>query len=112
MATNPEFSAAVAKRRRLQKPGQEEGEKEQQEEEEEQEDEGHTLQAWGRLQRQERGLQPHLLSTIDRWGLRVQVILLTAPGVSIEGRSSPLLVLLPAVSWPWVPACGSWNRLR
>ena len=35
-----------------------------------------------------------------------QVILATAPGVSNEGGSSPLLVPLPAVSWSWVPACG------
>jgi len=35
-----------------------------------------------------------------------EVILPTAPGVSSEGGSSPLLVPLPAVSWPWVPACG------
>ena len=42
----------------------------------------------------------------------LKVILPPAPAVSNEGPSSPLLVLLPAVSWPWVPACGSWNRLR
>ena len=35
-----------------------------------------------------------------------QVILATASGVSNEGGSSPLLVPLPAVSWPWVPAWG------
>ena len=36
-----------------------------------------------------------------------QVILPTAPAVSNEGGSSPLLALAPAVSWPWVPAWGS-----
>ena len=35
-----------------------------------------------------------------------KVILPTASGVSNEGGSSPLLVPLPAVSWPWVPAWG------
>ena len=35
-----------------------------------------------------------------------QVILPTASAVSNEGRSSPLLVPLPAVSWPWVLAWG------
>ena len=33
-----------------------------------------------------------------------QLILWLAPGVSNEGGSSPLLVPLPAVSWPWIPA--------
>ena len=41
-----------------------------------------------------------------------QVILPTAPGVSNEGRSSPLLVPLPAVSWLWVPAWGSLEPPR
>ena len=41
-----------------------------------------------------------------------QVILPTAPGVSNEGGSSPLLVPLPAVSWPWVPAWGSLEPSR
>eukprot|EP01045_Picozoa_sp_COSAG04_P008730 COSAG04_NODE_491_length_13463_cov_5.877432_1_plen_336_part_10 len=41
-----------------------------------------------------------------------QVILPTAPGVSNEGRSSPLLALVPAVSWPWVPAWGSLEPPR
>ena len=41
-----------------------------------------------------------------------QVILPTAPGVSNEGRSSPLLALAPTVSWPWVPACGSLEPSR
>ena len=41
-----------------------------------------------------------------------QVILPTASGVSNEGRSSPLLVPLPAVSWPWVPAWGSLEPSR
>ena len=36
-----------------------------------------------------------------------KVILPTAPAVSNEGGSSPLLALLPAVSWLWVPAWGS-----
>ena len=36
-----------------------------------------------------------------------QVILPTAPAVSNEGGSSPLLALVPAVSWPWVSAWGS-----
>ena len=40
-----------------------------------------------------------------------QVIPPPAPGVSNEGRSSPLLALAPATSWPWVPAWGRWNRL-
>ena len=35
------------------------------------------------------------------------MILPTASGVSNEGGRSPPLVLVPAVSWPWVPACGS-----
>ena len=35
-----------------------------------------------------------------------QVILPTASGVSNEGGRSELLVPLPAVSWPWVPAWG------
>ena len=38
---------------------------------------------------------------------RDQVILPPEPAVSNEGGSSPLLALVPAVSWPWVPACGS-----
>ena len=42
----------------------------------------------------------------------LQVILPTAPAVSNEGRSSELLVPLPAVSWPWVPACGSLEPPR
>ena len=41
-----------------------------------------------------------------------QLILWLAPGVSNEGRSSPLLVLVPAVSWPWVPAWGSLEPPR
>ena len=41
-----------------------------------------------------------------------QVILPTASGVSNEGGSSPLLALLPAVSWPWVPAWGSLEPSR
>ena len=40
----------------------------------------------------------------------MQVILPPAPAVSNEGRSSELLVPLPAVSWPWVAACGSLER--
>ena len=36
-----------------------------------------------------------------------KVILPTAAGVSNEGRSSELLVPVPAVSWPWVQAWGS-----
>ena len=82
VATNLEFSAAVAKRRRLQPPGQEEEEEGQ--EEQGQEDDENALLAWGRL----------------------QVILPPAPGTSNEGGSSELLVPLPAVSWPWVPAWG------
>ena len=42
----------------------------------------------------------------------LQVILPTAPGTSNEGGSSPLLVPLPAVSWPWVPAWGSLEPPR
>ena len=41
-----------------------------------------------------------------------QVILPTASGVSNEGGRSPLLVPLPAVSWPWVPAWGSLEPPR
>ena len=41
-----------------------------------------------------------------------QVILPPAPGMSNEGGSSPLLVPLPAVSWLWVPACGSLEPPR
>merc|ERR1712093_685633 len=41
-----------------------------------------------------------------------QVILPPASGVSNEGGSSPLLALLPAVSWPWVPAWGSLEPPR
>ena len=41
-----------------------------------------------------------------------QVILPTAPAVSNEGGSSPLLVPLPAVSWPWVPSWGSLEPSR
>ena len=41
-----------------------------------------------------------------------QVILPTASWVSNEGGSSPLLVLVPAVSWPWVPAWGSLEPPR
>ena len=41
-----------------------------------------------------------------------QVILPTASGVSNEGWSSPLLALVPAVSWPWVPAWGSLEPPR
>ena len=43
---------------------------------------------------------------------RSQLILPTAPGTSNEGGSSPLLVPLPAVSWPWVPAWGSLEPPR
>ena len=41
-----------------------------------------------------------------------QVILPPAPAVSNEGRSSPLLALAPAVSWPCVLACGSLEPPR
>ena len=41
-----------------------------------------------------------------------QVILPTAPGVSNEGGSSPLLALAPAVPWPWGPAWGSLEPPR
>ena len=41
-----------------------------------------------------------------------QLILWLAPGVSNEGGSSPLLVPLPAVSWPWVSAWGSLEPPR
>ena len=47
---------------------------------------------------------------LGRWS--PQVILPTAPGVSNEGGSSPLLVPLPAVSWPWLPAWGSLEPPR
>jgi len=41
-----------------------------------------------------------------------EVILPAASGVSNEGGSSPLLVLVSAVSWPWVPAWGSLEPSR
>ena len=41
-----------------------------------------------------------------------QVILPPAPAVSNEGPSSRLLGPLPAVSWPWVPACGALEPPR
>ena len=41
-----------------------------------------------------------------------QVILTPAPGVSNEGPRSRVLVPLPAVSWPWVPAWGSLEPPR
>ena len=41
-----------------------------------------------------------------------QVILPPAPAVSNEGPRSRVLVALPAVSWPWVPACGSLEPPR
>ena len=44
--------------------------------------------------------------------LVVQVILPPAPGVSNEGPRSRVLVPLPAVSWPWVPAWGSLEPPR
>ena len=40
----------------------------------------------------------------------MQVILPPASAVSNEGPSPPLLVLLPAVSWPSVPADGPLER--
>ena len=50
---------------------------------------------------------------VRRWGGAMQkVILPPAPGVSNEGRSSPLLTPLPALSWPWVPAWGSLEPPR
>ena len=57
--------------------------------------------------------QVHLggLAKMGSWWV-LQVILPTAPAVSNEGRSSPLLVLVPAVSLPWVPACGSLEPPR
>jgi len=36
----------------------------------------------------------------------------TLDRTSNEGGSSPLLALAPAVSWPWVPACGSLEPSR
>ena len=41
-----------------------------------------------------------------------QVILHPASGVSNEGPRSRVLVTLPAVSWPWVPAWGSLEPPR
>ena len=61
---------------------------------------GKALEAW------RAALGPELLA------VTVQVILPTAPGVSNEGRSSELLVPLPAVSWPWVLAWGSLEPSR
>ena len=46
------------------------------------------------------------------YSFAIQVILPTASGTSNEGRSSPLLGPLPAVSWPRVPACGSLEPPR
>ena len=40
------------------------------------------------------------------------MVTVVAPGMSNEGGSSPLLVLLPAVSWPWVPAWGPLKPSR
>ena len=42
----------------------------------------------------------------------LQVILPPASGVSNEGPRSRVLVPLPAVSWPWVPAWGSLEPPR
>ena len=42
----------------------------------------------------------------------LQVILPTAPGASNEGPRSRVLGLVPAVSWPWVPAWGSLEPPR
>ena len=44
--------------------------------------------------------------------LCTQVILAPAPAASNEGGSSRLLVPLPAVSSPWVSACGSLEPPR
>ena len=41
-----------------------------------------------------------------------KVIVPTAPAVSNEGPRSRVLGLLPAVSWPWVPICGSLEPPR
>ena len=41
----------------------------------------------------------------------IQVILPTAPGVSNEGRSSPLLVLVPPFLGPGFRLGARWNRL-
>ena len=51
-------------------------------------------------------------STKDWSHITSQVILPTAPGVSNEGPRSRVLVPLPAVSWPWVPAWGSLEPPR
>jgi len=60
------------------------------------------------------GVEAYAASKTGLIGLAtsLQVILPTAPGVSNEGRSSPLLVPLPAVSWPWAPAWGSLEPSR
>ena len=50
---------------------------------------------------------PLLAGVVGLLAAKLKVILPTAPGVSNEGGSSTLLVPLPAVSWPWVPAWGS-----
>ena len=49
---------------------------------------------------------------IDKVVRTHQLILWLASGVSNEGGSSPLLALLPAVSWPWVLAWGSLEPPR
>ena len=65
------------------------------------------------------GSEKLAVSAFEAWNARVkalippsQVILPTAPGVSNEGPRSRVLGLLPAVSWPWVPAWGSLEPPR
>ena len=54
------------------------------------------------------GKYHRLLTTL----IAEQLILWLASGASNEGRSSPLLALAPAISWPWVPAWGSLEPSR
>ena len=63
-----------------------------------------ALSEWQQLQATERRVDVIMAST--------KVILPPAPGVSNEGRSSELLALAPAVSWPWVLAWGSLEPPR
>ena len=61
----------------------------------------------------QRGFRCRLfLADVESAFLGHQVTLPTAPGVSNEGPISPLLVPVPAVSWPWFPAWGSLEPCR
>ena len=68
----------------------------------------------GTIRKHPDGLEPLVIRIRLRCELEraVQLILWLASAVPNEAGSSPLLVLLPAVSWPWVPAWGSLEPLR